>query len=322
MSEKLKSALVDKEKAESYILNLEKLKEEKAIDDVQFNILKAEYTKLRNDALTRVSAEKAEIKKVLDVKLKELATIKNTHKYLEIRHKVGQISAAEFAKQESTPKKKIMALEKVIGDLQKSFNAANSSEITVESGGTKVFGLFGKGKKQEPDQMLISPFPEPVPPPPVNPEPPVMEQPVQAAPPVMDTPPAPPPVYHPATVSVQKIERRIDEESELEAEGPDGKDKSRKSLPRGLTISNLDILPERVIAGNEVGIIVSLKNISEQPVGHRLDLVINGEIRDAADIMLEAGKKDEITFLITAEDPGEYNIDLGGQHGRFIVVGA
>jgi len=321
MSEKLKLALVDKEKAESYLSNLEKLKEEKAIEDVQFNVLKAEYTKLRNEALTRVNAEKAEIKKILDGKLKELATIKNTHKYLEIRYKVGQISAAEFAKQESNPKKKIMALEKVIGDLQKAYNAKSSSEITVDGSGAKVFGLFGKGKKQEPDLIPMADFPEPVPSPAAD-EPPVIEQPVQAAQPVIDTPPEPPPVYHPATVSVQKIERRIDEESELEAEGHDGKDKSRKSLPRGLTISNLDILPERVIAGNEVGIIVSLKNISEQPVGHRLDLVINGEIRDAADIMLDAGKKDEITFLITAEVPGEYNIDLGGQHGRFIVVGA
>ena len=324
MSEKLRIALINKEKADSYLSNLEKLKEDKAIDDMQYNVLKTEYAKLRNDAVLRINAAKLEIKRILDAKLKELGAAKTDYKYLEVRHKVGQIPVEVFSKQEILPKKKIAELEKSVADLQKLYNARASSDIPVETG-SKLFGFsIGKSRKAEqppPDLVIeLPPAPE------KKPEPEKIEAVVEeVAPPPALVPPPPPPVVlpppPPPTISVQQIEKPTPPKSEEEKMAElAAAEKGRRGLPEGLVLSNLQILPDRVVSGNHIGIIASLRNVGKQPVNHRMNLKINGITKDAAVISLHPGKNDEITFLVTAETPGDYTIDLDGHEGKFVVI--
>ncbi|OGO16632.1 MAG: hypothetical protein A2Z02_00755 [Chloroflexi bacterium RBG_16_48_7] len=324
MSEKLRIALVNKEKADTYLSNLETLKEDNHIEEVQYNVLKTEYAKLRNDAVLRINAAKLEIKRILDAKLKELAAAKTEYKYLEIRHKVGQIPVEVYSKQEINPKKRIADLEKTVGDLQRLYNARTSSEVSAETG-ARLFGFsLGKKKAEEPPDLVIE---LPPPPPEKKPEPeklePVAEQiPVVEVPPPAPLPPQivlPPPP--PPTISVQQIEKPTPPKSEEEKLAEQAAaEKGRRGLPEGLVLANLQILPDRVVSGNHVGIVVSLRNVGKQPVNHRMDLKINGVTKDAAIISLEAGKNDEITFLVTAETPGDYTIDLDGREGKFVVI--
>jgi len=322
MSEKLRIALVNKEKAESYLSNLEKLKEEKALEEVQYNKLKTEYATLRNDAVLTINAAKLEIKRILDAKLKELAAAKTEYKYLEIRYKVGQIPVEVFSKQEIGPKKKIADLEKTIGDLQKQYNARASSEVTAEPG-AKLFGFsLGRKKAEEPPDLVIE-----LPPaqPEKKPEAEKIAEPVvEEVPPVVVPPPPPLPVIltppPPPTISVQQIEKPAPPKTEEEKAAEQAAAEKGRRIPEGLVLANLQVLPDRVVSGNNIGIIVTVRNVGKQPVNHRLDLKINGVTKDAAVISLAAGKSDEITFLVTAEAPGDYIIDLDGREGKFVVI--
>ena len=174
MSEKLKAAFLEKEKADLYLFNLDKLKEENGIEEMYYAVLKTEYSKLSNEALARIDSVKADIKKVLDAKLKEAAVAKLNYKYLEIRYKVGQIPASAFLKQEQGPKKKIAELEKDINELQSLVNASNSAEVgapTKKKEGFKIPSIGRqpavkpdeKPEEKPADQPLARPRPIPIP---------------------------------------------------------------------------------------------------------------------------------------------------------------
>jgi hypothetical protein len=325
MSEKLRLALVSKEKADTYLANLEKLKEDKSIEEAQYNVLKTEYAKMRNDAVLRINAAKLEVKRILDAKLKELAAARTEYKYLEIRYKVGQIPVEVFSKQEISPKRRIADLEKTIADYQKLYNARTSNEVSTDAG-LKLFGFnLGRGKRPEeapPDLVIELPHMPEKPEEKEKPEPakeeiPPAPVPVPPPPPQIVLPPPPPP-----TINVQQIEKptpvKSDEEKAAERVAAET---ARKGLPEGLVMANLQILPDRVVSGNHIGVVIRLRNAGKQPiVNHRMDLKINGQTKDAAVINLDPGKSDEITFLVTAETPGDYTIDLDGREGKFIVI--
>ena len=158
MQDKLRAAFSRKEKAEMFLANLEKLKEEKNVGDRQYRVLKIEYTQMRDDAISEINTVKNTIKRELDSKASRLEVLKQELDYLETRFKVGQLSSDTYLAKEKAPKRQATDLEKRITELQTFLNASGSPELGVSTeSGIKILGFnLGSAKKQSSDEVLTS----------------------------------------------------------------------------------------------------------------------------------------------------------------------
>jgi hypothetical protein len=292
MQDKLRAALTLKEKAEMYIVNLEKLKEEKSVDLSQYRVLKIEYSQMLEEAVSEVYSLKNNIKRELDNRISKLESLKQEVAYLEARFKVGQLSADTFLAKEKGPKGRLIELEKQISELLSYLNANKSTDLGIPESGFKLFGFNLWSRKHpsltplptareasdsEPkpppvvEQPAPQPLPEPPPPPPPPPEPPL---------------PPPPPPPPPPTVS----------------------------------ITGLQIMPNRVSEGGSLGIMATITNVSPDNLQYKVELKINNDIKDSNILNLYFGESQEITFVTVAGAPGDYLVDIGGVTGNFSVM--
>ncbi len=311
MSQKLKQAFQEKEKAELYLFNLEKLREENGIEETYYDALKTEYSKMRDAAISRIDSIKADIKKILDKRSKELAVARLNYKYLEIRYKVGQIPAKDFLKQEKAPKQKIEELEKIIKQLQTLINATNSAEIGKPEQ-KKVVPQQKGSEKPEPkitSEVKI-----------IEPSRLIQKQP-EVAPSVANDET----IANNVVAQIQNAEdasynlvQKADESESAEIQSTI--EIPKKYIPPGFTITDLEILPDRVQSGSNIGIIATIKNIGQQPFTHNVELAINDEVRDAVQISLTPGQMQELTFLVVAGLPGDYRVNIEGFEGKYTVI--
>jgi hypothetical protein len=94
MEKDLHLALLNKEKAELFLSNLEKLRGDNAVNEMSYNALKSEYAAVLQYALIKIDHLKSEFNKTLSGKNRELGIYKQELANLEARFKVGQIAAA------------------------------------------------------------------------------------------------------------------------------------------------------------------------------------------------------------------------------------
>ncbi len=283
MQDKLRAAFSKKEKTEMFLANLEKLKEEKNVGDVQYGVLKIEYTQMRDDAISEINTVKNTIKRELDSKASRLEVLKQELGYLETRFKVGQLSSDTYLAKEKAPKRQATELEKRIAELQTFLNASGSPElgITTESG-IKILGFnLGSAKKQSSDEMVTSTTNAPAISQVTSPE--SSETPPAPSVPSAAPPPPPPP-------------------------------------PPSIEISGLQIMPDRVREGSSVGIIVTVTNITIGNLQQKVSLKINDEVKDSREVHLFPGESQEVTFVTSAGKPGNYQADINGVTGVFTVV--
>jgi hypothetical protein len=143
MEKDLHLALLNKEKAELFLSNLEKLRKENSVNEMSYNALKTEYSASLQHSLIRIEHIKAEFSKLLGGKARELGVYKQELANLEARFKVGQVAAATYLKSAKLPERKIAYLEDQIAHLNSVINAKHSAEVTVPepSGIGSLFGL-------------------------------------------------------------------------------------------------------------------------------------------------------------------------------------
>jgi hypothetical protein len=79
-------------------------------------------------------------------------------------------------------------------------------------------------------------------------------------------------------------------------------------------------MPERVMEGASVGIIATVTNITQDNVQQKVELKINGEVKDSTRVDLLPGQSQEITFVQVAKKPGSYQVDINGLTGGFSVI--
>ena len=291
MQNKLRVAFLAKEKADNFLANLENLKEEKTVGDAQYRVLKIEYTQLRDDALSQINTLKNVIRKELDEKITKLEIVEQELGYLDARFKVGQLSPKDYMSKSKGPKGKLMDLEKRVSELQNFLDASISAELGGGESARKVLGLgLATPKKQVVEQMapMASMQPETrqesnYPPPPL-PFPPVPPSQVMPAqmPPMPMPPPPPPPIE----------------------------------------ASDLQIMPDRVVEGSNLGIIVIVTNVVPSFVQYRVDLKIDGVVKESRDLNLMPEEIQELTFVVAAGKPGTYQVEIGGLTGSFTVLAA
>jgi hypothetical protein len=271
MDKELRLAFLNKERAELFISNLERLFTDKTVNETSYNILKSEYAANLQHAQLKVDQIKQELNKRLALKTRELEIYKQELANLDARFKVGQLSADEFIKLSKNPDKKINYLEDQISQMNSLISSQHSSEISVQE--ATGIGLLFPGLAKPAPRPVVVPRPlEPEPPPP----PPPVEQPV-----VIEPPPKP---YDPTS------------------------------------ISELMILPDRVLPGSTVGVIATIHNPGAEPVQHRTEFKINGRVESINEIMLNPGQSEEMTFMAVAGPPGEYYVSVDNATGVLRVL--
>ncbi|RPJ62341.1 MAG: hypothetical protein EHM12_04565 [Dehalococcoidia bacterium] len=131
MEKDLRLALFNKEKAELFLSNLEKLRSENSVNEMSYHALKTEYSGILQHTLIKIEHIKAEFGKTLAGKNRELEVYKQESANLEARFKVGQIAAASYLKMAKIPEKKLAVLQGQIDHLTSLINARHSAEVTV-----------------------------------------------------------------------------------------------------------------------------------------------------------------------------------------------
>jgi hypothetical protein len=89
--------------------------------------------------------------------------------------------------------------------------------------------------------------------------------------------------------------------------------------PAEFVLSDLSITPSQVNVTETVSITITASNVGEQTGSYTVTLWINDVVEATRTITLEGGKSVEVTFKVTKDDPGTYNVKVDELTGRFEV---
>ncbi len=282
MQNKLRAAFLAKEKADTFLINLEKLKEEKTIGDAQYRVLKIEYTQLRDDALSQINTIKNAVRKELDEKITKLEIIEQELGYLEARFKVGQLSPSDYMSKSKGPKRTLMDLEKRVSELQTFLDASISAELGGVENARRILGFATASSSRNDIEQKSSSSPASIKE--------STESKSQPVPLSTTTPPQTPLMPVPIPI------------------------------PQPIRVTDLQIMPNRVHEGGNLGIVVNVTSITSLYIQHKIDLKVNGSVNDSKDVALMPGEKQELTFVIEAGKPGVYQVEIGGLTGSYTVL--
>jgi hypothetical protein len=140
MEKDLRTAYINKERAEQFINNLAQLHNDKAINDAAFNALQTEYSVSLQHALMKIEGIKQELNRRLALRSRQLGVLKQELANLDARFKVGQIPSAVYLRLSKVPQKKATALEAIISNLNSLLSSQRSTDISIaESPGLASF---------------------------------------------------------------------------------------------------------------------------------------------------------------------------------------
>jgi len=125
----LRQAFSLKEKAASLLSNLERLKEEKSIEEEQYNVMKQNYTTILEQAESEIRAIKGKLQEELIDKQRTLEIYGQELKNLEARYKVGELAVEEYLKAESRAKNQIRKAEERIVELKSFIESQSSADM-------------------------------------------------------------------------------------------------------------------------------------------------------------------------------------------------
>ena len=103
MSEELNTKSLARERAELLLSNLEKLKSEVSAIETRYDVLTADYTKICDEAILRISAVKTAIEEELSNKVGYLQVFKPDVTNLEATFKLGLAPVETYLKERVTP---------------------------------------------------------------------------------------------------------------------------------------------------------------------------------------------------------------------------
>jgi hypothetical protein len=85
-------------------------------------------------------------------------------------------------------------------------------------------------------------------------------------------------------------------------------------------VTNMNITPSQIEVGQTVTISAEVRNNGGSEGEYPLNLMINGVWHDSRDITLAPGESRVVTYEMSGEEAGDYNVSLDGQSGKFTVV--
>jgi len=92
--------------------------------------------------------------------------------------------------------------------------------------------------------------------------------------------------------------------------------------PADFQISDLNVTPTEVEAGEEVTVSVKITNVGGQTGSYTVPLIINQTTEDTKTVTLEKGNSTTTEFKVTKQTPGKYNIEIAGLVDEFTIRAA
>jgi len=89
--------------------------------------------------------------------------------------------------------------------------------------------------------------------------------------------------------------------------------------PADFQISDLNVTPSEVEAGEEVTVSVRITNVGGQAGSYTIPLIINQTTEATRTVTLEKGASNTTEFKVTKQTPGKYNIEIDGLVDEFTV---
>ncbi len=90
--------------------------------------------------------------------------------------------------------------------------------------------------------------------------------------------------------------------------------------PANFRVSGLTVSPARINPGEKTTISVTVANIGGMEGNFRTELGINNSAEQAAELDIPAGKTKTLKFSFATDNPGTYEITLGGLTGQLDVI--
>jgi len=89
--------------------------------------------------------------------------------------------------------------------------------------------------------------------------------------------------------------------------------------PADFQISDLNVTPSEVEAGEEVTVSVKITNVGGQTGSYTLPLIVNQTTEETRTVTLEEGASNTTEFKVIKQTPGTYNIEIDGLVNEFTV---
>jgi hypothetical protein len=89
--------------------------------------------------------------------------------------------------------------------------------------------------------------------------------------------------------------------------------------PPTILITDLTVMPDRVVREGTLGIMANAHNRTPEELTDIVELNIDGKLEQAMTVTLQPGEVRDITFIITAREEGNHTVTLGSITGTFMV---
>jgi hypothetical protein len=92
--------------------------------------------------------------------------------------------------------------------------------------------------------------------------------------------------------------------------------------PSQISLQYLGITPQQTSAGQPVTISTNVVNTGNEAGNYNIALKINGQLEQSRMVSIGPLGSQPVKFTVTKAQPGTYTVDIGGQKGSFIILGA
>ena len=90
--------------------------------------------------------------------------------------------------------------------------------------------------------------------------------------------------------------------------------------PAAFSVSNLRIEPSEPNAGEKATVSAAVKNTGGSEGSYTAELKVNGVTEDSQNLTILAGGSVNVTFNVSKDTPGVYQVALGNVTGQFVVI--
>lgn len=93
------------------------------------------------------------------------------------------------------------------------------------------------------------------------------------------------------------------------------------STPAIFSVINLRIEPSEISVGEKATVSAEIKNTGGSEGSYIAELKVNGETEDSQNLTVPSGASVDVTFSVSKDTPGLYQVTLGNLTGQFEVTG-